>query len=60
VAGGWRRLRNEELRHLYASPDIIRVIESKGMRWATHVARMVAIGNARKILVGKPDGNIKT
>jgi hypothetical protein len=40
VAGGWRRLRNEELHNMYASPNVIRVIKSWGMRWAGYVARM--------------------
>jgi hypothetical protein len=40
AAGGWRRLHNEELRNLYASPDIIRMIKSRRMRWAEHVARI--------------------
>jgi hypothetical protein len=40
VAGGWRRLRNEELHNLYTSLYIIVVIESRRMRWALHVARM--------------------
>jgi hypothetical protein len=40
VAGGCRRLHNEELHNLYASPDIIRAIKSSRMRWAGHVARM--------------------
>jgi hypothetical protein len=40
VVGGWRKLRNEELRKLYSSPSIIRVIKSRWMRWAGHVARM--------------------
>jgi hypothetical protein len=35
VAGGWRRLHNEELHNLYASPDIIRVIKSRGARWVS-------------------------
>jgi hypothetical protein len=40
VAGGWRQLHNEELRNLYSSPSIIRMMKSKRMRWAGHVARM--------------------
>jgi hypothetical protein len=40
MARGWRRLHNEELHNLYASPNINRVIKSRGMRWARHVARM--------------------
>jgi hypothetical protein len=40
VAGGWRKLHNEELRDLYSSPSIIRIIKSRRMRWAGHVARM--------------------
>jgi hypothetical protein len=39
VAGGWRRLHNEELRNLYTSPNIIKVIKSRRMRWTGHVAR---------------------
>jgi len=39
VAGRWRRLHNEQLRNLYASPNTIRVIRSRKMRWAGHVAR---------------------
>jgi hypothetical protein len=38
--GEWRKLRNEELRDLYSSPSIIRMIESRRMRWAGHVARI--------------------
>jgi hypothetical protein len=40
VTGGWRKLHNEELRDLYSSPSIIRIIKSRRMRWAGHVARM--------------------
>jgi hypothetical protein len=40
VTGEWRKLHNEELRDLYYSPSIIRIIKSKRMRWAGHVARM--------------------
>jgi hypothetical protein len=42
VTGGWRRLHNEELRDLYSSPSIIRMINSRRMRWAEQVARMEA------------------
>jgi hypothetical protein len=40
VTGGWRKLHNVELHNLYSSPSIIRVIKSRRMRWAGHVARM--------------------
>jgi hypothetical protein len=40
VTGGWRKLYNEELRNLYSSPSIIRILKSGRMRWAGHVARM--------------------
>jgi hypothetical protein len=48
VTGDWRRLQNEELHHLYASPNIIRV-----MRWEGHAARLGEMRNACKIIVGK-------
>jgi hypothetical protein len=59
VAGGWRRLYNEELHSLYASQNVIRVIKS-WMRWEWHVARMGEMRNAYSILVGKPDWKEKT
>jgi hypothetical protein len=57
VTGGWRKLHNEELHNLYSSPSIIRMIKSRMMRWAGHVARMRAKRNACRILVGKPEAN---
>jgi hypothetical protein len=56
VTGVWRKLHNEELHKLYSSPNIIRMIKSRRMRWAGHVARMGATRNAYRILVGKPEG----
>jgi hypothetical protein len=50
-----RKLHNEELRNLYASPSIIKMIESMRLRRAGHVARMEK-RNAYRILVGKPEG----
>jgi hypothetical protein len=56
VAGGWRRLHNEELHDLYVSRNIIRVIKSRKMRWSGHVARMGERRYAHKISVGKAGG----
>jgi hypothetical protein len=55
VTGDWRKLHNEELHNLYSSPSIIRMIKSKRMIWAGHVARMEE-RNTYRILVGKPIG----
>jgi hypothetical protein len=57
MAGGWRRLVNEELHNLYNSPNIIRVIKSRMMRWVGYVARMEKLRNAYNISVGKPEEN---
>jgi hypothetical protein len=51
VRGGWRKLHNEGLHNLYSSPSIIRMIKSRRMRWAGHVARMGEKRNACRILV---------
>ena len=52
-----RRLHNEKLHSLYRSPNIVRVIKSRRLRWAGHVARMEEGGSAFKILTGKLTGN---
>jgi hypothetical protein len=49
----WRKLHNKELRDLYSSPSIIRILKSRKMRWAGHVARMGENRNAYRLLVGK-------
>jgi hypothetical protein len=56
VTGGWRKLHNEEIHNLYSSPSIIRIIKSRRMRWAGHVARMGEKRNVYRLLVGKPEG----
>jgi hypothetical protein len=56
VTGEWRKLHNEELRNLYSSLSIIRIIKSRRMRWTGHVARMVETRNAYRLLVGNPEG----
>jgi len=56
VTGEWRRLYNEELNDVYSSPNIVRVIKSRRIRWAGHVARMGEERGAYGVLVGKPEG----
>jgi hypothetical protein len=55
VTGEWRRLHNEELYAVYFSPNIIRVIKSRRLKWAGHVARMGERRGAYRVLVGKPE-----
>ena len=56
VTGVWRKLHYEELNDLYSSPNIVRVIKSRGMRWAGHVARMGERRGVYRFLVGKLEG----
>jgi hypothetical protein len=56
VMGEWRKLHNEDLRDLYSSPIKIRIIKSRRMRWAGHLARIGQKRNAYRLLVGKPEG----
>jgi hypothetical protein len=52
----WRKLHNEELNGLYPLPNIVRVIKSRRMEWAGHVARMGEGSGVYRVLVGKPEG----
>jgi hypothetical protein len=54
--GKWRKKHNEALHNLYSSPNIIRQIKSRRMRWAGHVARMGDDRKVYRVLVGKPEG----
>jgi hypothetical protein len=54
VPEDWRKRHNEELHNFYSSPDNIRVIKSRRMRWAGHVARMEKRRGVDRVLVGKP------
>jgi hypothetical protein len=56
VAGEWRKLHSKELHNLYLSPDIIRQIRSRRIRWAGHVARMEEKRKVYEVLMGKPEG----
>jgi hypothetical protein len=56
VTGQWRTLHSGELQNLYSSPDIIRQIKSRRMRWAGHVERMGKRRNVCRVLVGTPEG----
>ena len=52
----WRKLYNEELNDLYSSPNIVREIKPRRMKWAGHVARMEKRRGVYRVLVGKPEG----
>jgi hypothetical protein len=54
VTEGWRKLHHEGLHNLHSSPNIIRMIKSRRMRWAGHVAFMGEMRNEYKILVRRP------
>jgi hypothetical protein len=56
VKGGWRKLHNKGLHNLYSSPSVIRIIRSRRVRWAGHVARMGEKRNVHRLLVEKPEG----
>jgi len=56
VTGEWRKLHNEELSDLYSLPNIVRVVKSRRMRWAGHVARMGQAKEVYRVLMGKPEG----
>ena len=56
VTAEWRKLHNEELNDLYSSPNIVRVIKSRRMRWVGHVAHMEEGRGVYKVLVGRPEG----
>ena len=56
VTGEWRKLHNEELNDLYSSPNIVRVIKSRRMKWARHEARMGRRRGVYRVSEGKPEG----
>ena len=55
ITGEWRKLHNAELHSLHSSPNIIRNLKSRRLRWAGHVARMEQSRNAYRVFVGKPE-----
>jgi hypothetical protein len=54
--GSWRKLHNDELHSLYSSPNIVRMIKSRTMRWTGHVARIGEGRGVYRVLVGRPEG----
>jgi len=55
VTGEWRKLHNEELNDLHSSPNVVRVMKSRRMKWVGHVARMGEGRGVYSVLVGKPE-----
>jgi hypothetical protein len=53
--GSWRKLHDDELHNLHSSPNIVRVIKSRRMRWAGHMARMGEGSCVYRVLVGRPE-----
>ena len=60
VTGEWRRLHNEELNDLYSSPNVVRLIKSRRMRWTGHVARMGEERGVYRVSVGETGGKETT
>ena len=56
MTGEWRKLHNKELNDLYPLPNIVRVVKSRRMRWAGHMAHMGKDRGVHRVLVGKPGG----
>jgi hypothetical protein len=56
VTAEWRKLHNEELGDLYSLPNIVRVVKTRRMRWAGHVARMGQGRGVYRVMVGRPEG----
>ena len=56
VTGEWRKFHNEALKVLYSLRNIVRMVKSRRMRWAGHVARMGEGRGVHRVLVGKPEG----
>jgi hypothetical protein len=56
VDRSWRKLHNDELHSLYSSPNTVRMIKSRRMRWTAHVARMVEERGVYRVMVGRPEG----
>jgi hypothetical protein len=55
MQGGWRKLHNEDLHNFSSSPNIIKVVKLRKMRWVGHAAHMGEMRDTYKILVGKPE-----